>query len=137
MRDFFKGWRRKIGVVTLGLALTLVECWIFSQFVHDWLACANPTSMTEQLVTGGSLLEEQWFAAAFRVSAEKYLANAKAKLDQYRSDREEIQRRRKLQKFSDDSTRYCKELKDQMDKAFSTLPDGRDNKKFATINDFM
>jgi len=35
MGDFFKGWRRKIGVVTLLMALVAMGGWIRSQFIGD------------------------------------------------------------------------------------------------------
>lgn len=35
MRDFFKPWRRKIGVVTLGMACAFAAMWVRSLFAHD------------------------------------------------------------------------------------------------------
>jgi len=35
MRDFFKGWRRKIGVLTLGLACAFAAAWIRSEVTCD------------------------------------------------------------------------------------------------------
>ncbi|WP_157605455.1 hypothetical protein [Schlesneria paludicola] len=37
MRDFFRGWKRKIGVVTLLMACILSSFWIRSQAVEDAL----------------------------------------------------------------------------------------------------
>lgn len=35
MREFFKGWRRKVGCVALVMALALMTGWLRSQFVFD------------------------------------------------------------------------------------------------------
>lgn len=35
MREFFHGWRRKAGVITLGLALAVMGLWIRSRIVDD------------------------------------------------------------------------------------------------------
>jgi hypothetical protein len=37
MREFFRGWKRKIGVLTLGLACVLMMVWARSNFVWDSL----------------------------------------------------------------------------------------------------
>ena len=34
--SFFEGWRRKLGVVTLGLAIVLIWGWTFQGFNHLW-----------------------------------------------------------------------------------------------------
>jgi hypothetical protein len=38
MHTFFHGWRRKAGVVTLGLALAMTAVWIRSRIVEDDLS---------------------------------------------------------------------------------------------------
>ena len=38
MREFFRGWRRKIGLATLGLACALMLAWIRSPFFADYVA---------------------------------------------------------------------------------------------------
>ena len=35
MREFFRGWRRKVGVVTLVVALTLMAMWLRSYLFND------------------------------------------------------------------------------------------------------
>jgi hypothetical protein len=35
MREFFKGWRRKVGCVTLVVSLLLAGCWIRSFVIRD------------------------------------------------------------------------------------------------------
>ena len=37
MREFFRGWRRKLGVLTLGVAVVLMAGWVRSMTTHDWL----------------------------------------------------------------------------------------------------
>lgn len=37
MKEFFKGWRHKVGVVTLLMALVLMGGWVRSLFQHDLL----------------------------------------------------------------------------------------------------
>lgn len=37
MREFFKPWRRKLGVATLGLALAAIGGWIRSFFITDYV----------------------------------------------------------------------------------------------------
>jgi len=37
MRDFFKGWRRKVGCVTLMMACVLSAAWIRNQSIVDYL----------------------------------------------------------------------------------------------------
>lgn len=38
MRDFFRGWRRKVGCVVLIMALLAVSAWIKSLYVQDMIA---------------------------------------------------------------------------------------------------
>ncbi len=37
MKEFFHGWRRKAGVVTLVMALVFTGCWIRCRYVEDWM----------------------------------------------------------------------------------------------------
>jgi hypothetical protein len=43
MREFFRGWKRKVGCVTLGLACASAAIWLRSLFVGDglWLVFSN------------------------------------------------------------------------------------------------
>jgi hypothetical protein len=41
MREFFKGWRRKTGVVTLMLACVFMACWVRSQTTYDVLSVCD------------------------------------------------------------------------------------------------
>jgi hypothetical protein len=37
MKEFFQGWRRKLGVATLVMALVFIGCWIRGFYVEDWM----------------------------------------------------------------------------------------------------
>ena len=37
MREFFRGWRRKVGVLTLVMALGFMAGWVRSSFSRDWI----------------------------------------------------------------------------------------------------
>ena len=60
MGEFFKGWRRKIGLVTLALAMVLMCGWFRSYSASDWLSIhtgeftiQSLASMDCSLVWGG------------------------------------------------------------------------------------
>lgn len=42
MREFFRGWRRKVGCVTLVMALALTGAWIRSSLVQDEIYLLRP-----------------------------------------------------------------------------------------------
>jgi hypothetical protein len=43
MRDFFKGWRRKVGCVTLVMACAVATGWLRSMLTDDYIAAFNRT----------------------------------------------------------------------------------------------
>jgi hypothetical protein len=59
MWSFFRGWRRKAGVVTLVMALALLVGWVRSRVVLDSLSFAVRSQVTESLVSGGGLVAWQ------------------------------------------------------------------------------
>jgi hypothetical protein len=56
MSDFFKPWRRKIGVVTLVMAGTLAIAWCSSSYSLFWVRVAVSQSSGIQVVTGDGCL---------------------------------------------------------------------------------
>lgn len=57
MREFFRGWRRKLGVVTLGLALLVMGWWIRSLYSTDGMTISCEKECTlYQLVSIDSSL---------------------------------------------------------------------------------
>ncbi|MDB5343116.1 MAG: hypothetical protein JWP89_1493 [Schlesneria sp.] len=55
MREFFHGWRRRVGCVTLVMALALMGFWMRSRIVFDRLAHYTRTSM-QRLTSCDSML---------------------------------------------------------------------------------
>ena len=56
MREFFKGWRRKAGVVTLAMACLFLGLWFRSKwFVDDLSICTSRTTMEALLSLNGHL----------------------------------------------------------------------------------
>lgn len=53
MRDFFKGWRRKAGLVTLVMALILEGAWMRSLYGTDLLTCGASGTTTRVIVKNG------------------------------------------------------------------------------------
>lgn len=53
MRDFFHGWRRKIGCVTLVMALALMVFWMRSRVMYDFVGL-NLSQATYRFCTLGS-----------------------------------------------------------------------------------
>ncbi len=42
MREFFRGWRRQVGVLTLLLELVVITAWCRAQNTSDWMVmCSN------------------------------------------------------------------------------------------------
>lgn len=60
MRDFFKGWKRKTGAVTLAVACVFMVGWVRSEFVQDFLKIRHGNDATELGSTNGRLY---WFCA--------------------------------------------------------------------------
>jgi hypothetical protein len=59
MREFFRGWRRKVGCVTLLMACALLVGWVRSHVVLDSLSFSVRCQVTESLVSGGGLVAWQ------------------------------------------------------------------------------
>ena len=59
MREVFDGWRRKAGVVTLGMALPLMGMWIRSDSVGDFIIWPAANSREEMLISAESKLTWQ------------------------------------------------------------------------------
>ena len=55
MREFFRGWRRKIGVCTLVMALALVGMWIRSFHLTDEVAYGNANQSTALITQRGAI----------------------------------------------------------------------------------
>jgi hypothetical protein len=58
MNEFFHGWRRKTGVVTLGLACILIAGWIRSLVISDCLGL--PIGRTSEIRSDNQLLVGTW-----------------------------------------------------------------------------
>jgi hypothetical protein len=50
MREFFKGWRRKVGCAALVMAMTLLVAWMRSQFVSDRRCLLEYDSLSRHLI---------------------------------------------------------------------------------------
>lgn len=63
MREFFRGWRRKLGCVALVMAFAVLAMWIRSYSCDEWIERTRSnvrTSVGSQ--DGGILLTRQWWA---------------------------------------------------------------------------
>jgi hypothetical protein len=60
MREFFKGWRRKVGCVTLMMSLVLMAGWIRSTYCEDVLMLTNWPRRTAVDSLSGSLYWSTW-----------------------------------------------------------------------------
>ena len=61
MGEFFRGWRRKVGVVTLVMALVAMVGWIRSGFVDEWVAvCLGERTLFVLVSTWRGLSLESW-----------------------------------------------------------------------------
>ena len=49
MSDFFHGWRRKTGCVTLAMACVFMGLWFRSHYIEDWLVIPIRSAPTELL----------------------------------------------------------------------------------------
>ena len=56
MGEFFRGWKRKIGVMTLAIASTLAIAWCSSFYFLFWVQVAVSQSNGIQVVTGDGCL---------------------------------------------------------------------------------
>lgn len=54
MREFFHGWRRKVGVVTLLMALAATTLWVRSVYLHDWVLLLDDEVSVESV--GGRII---------------------------------------------------------------------------------
>jgi hypothetical protein len=61
MREFFRGWRRKVGVVALVMALLLMFGWMRSRVTHDWLQITVGTAHHQFESVGGYLHQRLLF----------------------------------------------------------------------------
>ena len=59
MREVFDGWRRKAGIVTLGMALPLMGMWIRSDSVGDFIIWPAANNREEMLISAESKLTWQ------------------------------------------------------------------------------
>src|ERR1700750_278191 len=60
MREFFLGWRRRIGVATLVLACVFLAGWVRSFVVNDQISIRRSTSTTHHIASNRSRLF--WYA---------------------------------------------------------------------------
>jgi hypothetical protein len=44
MREFFRGWKRKLGVVALGLACVFAAVWVRARTARDWISVPMDTA---------------------------------------------------------------------------------------------
>ena len=56
MREFFRGWRRKIGAVTLVMACGIMGMWVRSVQNHDYVRFAVRANVTERVVSLGGTI---------------------------------------------------------------------------------
>ena len=68
MHTYFHGWRRKAGVVTLGLACVVTTLWVRSLSRSDdaFIPCGNQATL--QLISQKSSLTVRKFVSRFRVA---------------------------------------------------------------------
>ena len=59
MGEFFKGWRRKAGLVTLTMAIALFSLWMRSRTIFDVIVFAHGDRQHSVLAAGGRIY---WFA---------------------------------------------------------------------------
>ena len=55
MREFFRGWRRKVGLVTLILAAAISTAWCRSLMVRDQFNQVSGSTMRQLISEGGSV----------------------------------------------------------------------------------
>ena len=55
MGEFFKGWRRKAGLVTLAMAIALFSLWMRSHTIFDFIVFAHGDRQHSVAVAGGQI----------------------------------------------------------------------------------
>ncbi|HEY4260326.1 MAG TPA: hypothetical protein VGM98_09200 [Schlesneria sp.] len=71
MREFFRGWRRKVGCVTLALACIVTSLWVRSLSRADDVFLPFGDQATIQLISQKSTLTVRKFVSRFRVGTAK------------------------------------------------------------------
>ncbi len=71
MREFFRGWRRKLGCVTLALACIVTTLWVRSLSRVDDVFFPFGNEATLQLISQKSALTVRKFVSRFRVGTAK------------------------------------------------------------------
>ena len=61
MREFFNGWRRKVGCVTLAMALAFMLGWGRSFVCYDWLAICSGSNIQFVVMSQGQRLGLQHY----------------------------------------------------------------------------
>jgi hypothetical protein len=61
MREFFRGWKRKVGCVTLLLACVFTAGWLRSRFVTDHITLTTKAYPLITITNRLSILEASWF----------------------------------------------------------------------------
>jgi hypothetical protein len=72
MRELFRGWRRKLGCVTLVMALMLMVGWIRSRVVHEGLGLQINEDTTYSLVSRDDTLHLLRFVAAEQEAGQQF-----------------------------------------------------------------
>ena len=63
MREFFKGWRRKVGLAALVMACVVMGAWMRSQFTSD-VFCWSIGHESEVVISGNGALS--WWRLAMQ-----------------------------------------------------------------------
>ncbi|MEI8383783.1 MAG: hypothetical protein WCJ09_26955 [Planctomycetota bacterium] len=59
MREFFRGWRRKAGCVTLLMAIAVTGAWIRSRVIHDFLTIRSRKTLDRLSATSQGMKWER------------------------------------------------------------------------------
>ena len=66
MREFFRGWRRKAGLATLGMALLLMAAWMRSIVVTDVIVVPDVIAISTEPATCDQLMSHRGRVSLFR-----------------------------------------------------------------------